>query len=291
MSKSKKFNFLSGFAKSFKKSRSRILRKKIGFKNAYLKSYKSHRDAIRNGYTKSYNTRKNAVLSFKTTVTNGYTEQYANVSDAIRNGYSEKYSSVTNVFMANPALRPSIIAAIFFVVGLFVGIYVAPTHLTAADTGLALDGKSNNLAAYDKITTEEADLPTISATNYSSIQSTTTSDTILSVSADNIIAVEPDENNTLYVPDYGVSHWGTLYMGHTPGIFSNLQYAKSGQKIVLGDKSYTITSVQVGLKITGDTTVSGYSMSYLGKGLGANQIALITCFGSSNRTIVFATLD
>lgn len=98
-------------------------------------------------------------------------------------------------------------------------------------------------------------------------------------------------NKKLDVPASNVGVYGTLYMGHTPGVFSNLAYAKAGQQVIVNGVSYIITSVNVyEIDPDGDSfNNDSLKMKYL-VNLPAGQIALMTCTNgsSTHRTIVFA---
>ncbi len=288
MSKTSKSSFLSGFSQNYRKTRSHILRKKRIFRNSYLNHYRSMRDSIRSGFHVNYIGRRDSIR-------NGYSTSYISHRDSVKNGFSMSFNNINGAFANNHVLRPSIIAALFFVFGLFMGMYVAPTYLTSATTNLDLEvNETENNSKYSVVSNDKAKTPTISysrnatATTISKPQSDANS-VAISVPANKLVAVSP-QNGELAVPDYGVSYYGTLYMGHTPGIFGTLQYAKAGQKIIMGSKTYTITSVQVGLPITSSTTVAGYSMLDLAT-RPSGQIVLITCHGSAYRTLVFATID
>lgn len=281
MSKSKNYGFLSGFSKNFKKTRTHILRKKNTFKNSYLKSYRNTRDSIRNGYKTNYIARRDKIRN-----------TYAKAKD----GFVDRYDAITNVFAKNPALRPSIIAAIFFIFGLFIGLYVAPSYFTSATDGIELDTNTTKSAELSQIDKQEAELPSISSTRSTTYTTAKTAAytaepaTVISIPANRIEISHKDSNGILYVPANNVGRYGTLYMGHTPGIFSDLHAARIGQKIVLGSNTYTVNSVNVGLEINGEYKVAGYSISNLAS-LPSGQIALISCYGSDYRTVVFASLD
>lgn len=95
----------------------------------------------------------------------------------------------------------------------------------------------------------------------------------------------------LSVPASEVGYYYTLYMGHTPGVFSNLARAKIGQKVIINNKNYTIESV-------GTYKVKPDRKTYEGFNLGmaefiampAGKIVLMTCANGkdSHRIIVIA---
>lgn len=107
------------------------------------------------------------------------------------------------------------------------------------------------------------------------------------------IVDSPLNGTSLTVPDREVGHFGSFYMGHTPGVFSGLARARVGQKVIVNGTTYTMTSVGT-YKKNSSTTFEGtnmgmYELVYLPKG----QISLMTCAGGSDdyRIIILASAN
>ena len=223
---------------------------------------------------------------------------------------------------SNPMLVPSLIVALSIFAGIIIGHTFLPiaTSVASENYQLQIEESSSNhyslkktLEVPEKSQAQSNEIATAyytrQITNYvtSQINSTATSTTTnaassgLSIPALGIsspLISSSLSNNELSVPDYGVSVYGSLYMGHSSGVFAKLPSASVGQNLQIGSSTYIISSVQNYQPVWANRKgVGNYSMRQL-INLGENQVVLMTCsgsyqagFGWTHRTLVFATLS
>lgn len=141
----------------------------------------------------------------------------------------------------------------------------------------------------EPISVARREVPAI-ATSYKKAVSTAAF-SIPELGINSALTYAPVENQDFQVPASTVGYNGTLYMGHTPGVFSSLSRAKAGQEVIVSGRHYTVASVGV-YRVSDDRRGLeglGYDMWGL-MALSDGQIVLMTCTNgsSSYRTVVFA---
>ena len=239
-------------------------------------------------------------------------------NNSFSKGFS-KYFAKNKTFFAkkiatNPTLRPSLVAAFSLFLGIFVGTYVIPINATYANSNIDISdaSTSNDYTQIDEKTnvekTEIASLVNRGNGSARSVGTSTSSSAVTPTAGANLVipslgiatsvSASNLSNHELSVPSSSVSYYGTLLMGHSSGVFTNLPRAGVGQEITYNGRTYVIDSVRANLPVSSDRQkVGNYSM-YVLTNLGANRIVLMTCagsyqagFGYTHRTLVFATLQ
>lgn len=235
-------------------------------------------------------------------------------------GYCQSFKSIKQASSKNRALTPSIIAALTFVIGIMLGTHIVPVAISSASGNTKIETLSpapkpaekplKDAAVQSEVQDKPISMPSNSSTNYYNYTNRTNANPsnassssayTLNISTLGINAPIIKSNLTnkeLSVPAYGVSYYQTLYMGHSSGVFANLQNAKIGSKVTLGNKSYTISDVRINLPVSENRqAVGNFSMGTL-TNLPNGKIVLMTCsgsyrsgFGWTGRTLVFANLD
>lgn len=228
------------------------------------------------------------------------------------------YKHFQKITISNPALVPSLIAALSIFAGTIIGNIFLPITTSVAFENYQLQIEESNPDHYslkktletpEKSPAESNEIAPIYYTHQTSpqansiITSTATSATnkglsIPALGINSPLTSSSLSNNELSVPDYGVSVYGSLYMGHSSGVFAKLFSASVGQALQINSSTYTISSVQNYQPVWANRKgVGNYSMRQL-INLGENQVVLMTCsgsyqagFGWTHRTLVFATLN
>lgn len=218
----------------------------------------------------------------------------------------------------NPAFKPAMIIVGSFFLGLIVGASFLPVASSTATSDVNIQVSAEPTPDPTPLPEKAAPEKTDSAlsaerdlaTSYIAAASTNpTSVAPLSASSQNLSAFSIPSlgvnsslvssnlsSKELSVPASGVSFYGSLYMGHSAGVFARLSQASAGAQIYINGTAYTITSVQINLPVWSNRQgVGDYHMAQL-INLGTGQIVLMTCsgayqdgFGWTGRTLVFAS--
>ena len=227
------------------------------------------------------------------------------------------------LFKDIPILKPALIASFSFVFGFVLSKHLLPINLSSAASNIDVQATtSSTLIAQTEKSIPEKTATVLTAETepsasyvgaYYNSRATTLTNTaganaaganassslfIPSLGINSAITPSSLSGKELSVPSSNVGVYGTLYMGHSSGIFARLNQARVGQQLYLNGNAYTISSVEINQPVWSNRKgVGAHGMNQL-IALGASQIVLMTCsgsyvegFGWSGRTLVFASLN